>query len=216
MLIAGAQGFAKEVLEVIYQADNKVKLAFYDDLTPDAPALLFGRYPVLRTPAAAGQWLAQNPRFALGTGRPQTRRLLAHQLRQAGGILTSTLSPRATIGVFGTTLGPGCNIMSGAVLTADITLGEGVLVNLNCTIGHDVVVGNYCELSPGVHLSGHVALGPNCVLGTGAVVLPGVRIGANSVIGAGSVVTKDIEPDSVAVGIPAKVIGKVPTPAPQG
>jgi acetyltransferase-like isoleucine patch superfamily enzyme len=47
------------------------------------------------------------------------------------------------------------------------------------------------------------------VLGTGAVVLPGVCIGANSVIGAGSVVTKDLEANSLAVGIPAKVIKKL-------
>lgn len=213
MLIAGARGFAKEVLEVIYQADPQAKLAFYDDVSPDLPALLYGRYPVWRSLAEAEQWLATDPRFALGTGNPKTRRLLAHKLRQVGGVLTSTLSPRATIGAFGTQLGVGCNVMSGAVLTADITLGEGVLVNLNCTIGHDVVVGDYCELSPGVHLSGHVALGTSCVLGTGAVVLPGIRIGANSIIGAGSVVTQDVAANSLAVGVPAKVIKTLPPPA---
>lgn len=214
MLIAGARGFAKEVLEVIYQADGQALLAFYDDVSPDLPPLLYGRFPVWRTLADAEQWLAQDPRFALGTGHPPTRRLLANKLRQVGGLLTSTLSPRATIGAFGTTVGVGCNVMSGAVLTADVTLGEGVLINLNCTIGHDVRIGDYCELSPGVHLSGHVVLGPNCVLGTGAVVLPGVQVGANSVIGAGSVVTKDVAADSLAVGIPAKVIKTLPLLAP--
>lgn len=208
MLIAGAKGFAKEVLEVIYQANSQAQVAFYDDVSADLPPLLYNRYPVLRTLAEAQQWLAQDPAFALGTGSPRTRRLLADKLRQVGGVLTSTLSPRATIGVFGTEIGVGCNVMTGAVLTADITMGEGVLINLNCTIGHDVVIADYCELSPGVHLSGHVMLGANCVLGTGTVVLPGVCIGTNSVIGAGSVVTKDVEADSLAVGIPAKVIKK--------
>ncbi len=209
MLIAGAKGFAKEVLEVIYQADSQALVAFYDDVSADLPPLLYGHYSVLRTLAEARQWLTQDPAFALGTGSPHTRRLLADKLRQAGGVLTATLSPKATIGVFGTEIGVGCNVMTGAVLTADIILGEGVLINLNCTIGHDVVIEDYCELSPGVHIAGHVALGPNCVLGTGAVVLPGVRIGANSIIGAGSVVTKDVEADSLVVGIPAKVIKKL-------
>jgi acetyltransferase-like isoleucine patch superfamily enzyme len=40
------------------------------------------------------------------------------------------------------------------------------------------------------------------------IVLPGITIGKGSVIGAGSVVTKDIPPYSIAVGNPAKVIGK--------
>ena len=213
MLIVGAKGFAKEVLEVLYQGPAPAAVAFYDDLSPDLPAGLFGTFPVLRTLEQARQWLAHDPAFALGVGSPRLRRLLAEKMRSVGGVLTSTISPRATVGRFGNALGDGCNVMSGAVLTSDITLGEGVLVNLNCTIGHDVVVGDYCELSPGVHLSGHVVLGPGCVLGTGAVVLPGVHIGANAVIGAGSVVTKPIEADVVAVGAPAKVIKRVPPPA---
>ena len=43
-------------------------------------------------------------------------------------------------------------------------------------------------------------------IGSGANILPGVSIGDNSIIGAGSVVIKDIPANSVAVGIPAKVI----------
>ena len=48
----------------------------------------------------------------------------------------------------------------------------------------------------------------DCWLGTGAKVLDGVRIGRGCVIGAGAVVTKDIPPYSIAVGVPAKVIGR--------
>ena len=45
-------------------------------------------------------------------------------------------------------------------------------------------------------------------IGSNSTILP-VRIGQNSIIGAGSVVTKDIPPNSVALGNPAKVIRKV-------
>lgn len=51
-----------------------------------------------------------------------------------------------------------------------------------------------------------VFIGKNCWLGENVIVLPGVKIGNNCVIGAGSVVTKTIEPFSIAVGNPAKVI----------
>lgn len=211
MLIVGAKGFAKEVLEVFFQTgtSNPAAVAFYDDLSPDELAPLYGQFPVLRTAAEARQWLARDPAFALGVGQPRVRRRLAAKLRELGGQLASTISPYARIGRFGNVLGAGCNVMSGAVLTADIRLGEGVLVNLNCTIGHDCRIEDYCELSPGVHLSGHVTLGESCVLGTGAVVLPGITIGANSIIGAGSVVTKDVEAHCLAVGVPAKVIKRL-------
>ncbi len=41
-----------------------------------------------------------------------------------------------------------------------------------------------------------------------AIVLPGVNIESGCVIGAGAVVTKDIPPYSIAIGVPAKVVGK--------
>lgn len=44
------------------------------------------------------------------------------------------------------------------------------------------------------------------------MIMPGVKIGDGCTIGAGSVVTKDIEPFSIAVGVPCKVIRKVADP----
>jgi maltose O-acetyltransferase len=54
-----------------------------------------------------------------------------------------------------------------------------------------------------------ITIGDNVWIGGGAIVLPGVTIGANTVVGAGSVVTKDLEPNIVAVGNPARVIREI-------
>jgi maltose O-acetyltransferase len=51
-----------------------------------------------------------------------------------------------------------------------------------------------------------VEIGANCWIGMGVCILPAVRIGDGCVVGAGSVVTKDIEPYTIAVGNPARVI----------
>lgn len=51
-----------------------------------------------------------------------------------------------------------------------------------------------------------VMIGENTFLGYGSVVLPNVRIGRNCMIGAGSVVTSDIPDNSVATGVPARVV----------
>ena len=51
--------------------------------------------------------------------------------------------------------------------------------------------------------------GDNVWLGGGVIVCPGVTIGDKSVIGAGSMVTREIPPDVVAVGSPARVIRSV-------
>jgi len=62
-----------------------------------------------------------------------------------------------------------------------------------------------CPLRSFVHIGKHALLGAN------TVVLPGIRIGEGAVTGAGSVVTKDLEPWSVNVGVPAKAIKSRPS-----
>ena len=53
---------------------------------------------------------------------------------------------------------------------------------------------------------GPVKIGNNVFFGNNAIVLPNVTIGDNCIIGAGAIVTRDIPPNSVAVGIPARVV----------
>ena len=56
---------------------------------------------------------------------------------------------------------------------------------------------------------GKIIVGKNCFIGCRTTILPNVKIGDNSIIGAGSVVTKDIPSNSVACGVPCRVIGTV-------
>lgn len=53
---------------------------------------------------------------------------------------------------------------------------------------------------------GKIYVGEHTFIGTGVIIMPGVTIGKRCVIGAGAVVTRDIPDNSVAVGVPAKVI----------
>ena len=56
------------------------------------------------------------------------------------------------------------------------------------------------------HHSKDITIGDGVWIGAGVIVLPGVKIGDRSVIGAGAVVTRDIPSESIAVGVPARVI----------
>lgn len=86
-----------------------------------------------------------------------------------------------------------------------------------------ITIGEDCQIGPNVQLltpthpidpgprrkleaAEPITIGDNVWLGGGVIVCPGVTIGDNSVIGAGSVVTRDIPPNVVAVGNPARVI----------
>ena len=58
-----------------------------------------------------------------------------------------------------------------------------------------------------------VAVGHNCWIGYGACILRGVTIGDNSIVGTSTVVTKDLPPNSVAAGAPARILRMRETPA---
>lgn len=51
-----------------------------------------------------------------------------------------------------------------------------------------------------------ITIGNNVFIGAGAIILSNVTIGDNSIIGAGAIVTRSIPSNSVAIGIPAKVV----------
>ena len=55
-----------------------------------------------------------------------------------------------------------------------------------------------------------VHIGKNAWIGAGATILPGVTVGDNAVVGAASVVTKDVAPDTIVAGNPAKFIKVIP------
>lgn len=91
-------------------------------------------------------------------------------------------------------IGKYSNVQDGAILHGDP--GKPTVLEDYVTIGHRAVV----------H-SAHIETG--CLIGIGAVVLDGVRVGAASIIGAGCIVTKDVEPRSLMVGVPARKVREI-------
>lgn len=205
MVIAGARGLAKEVLEIFAQHNSLHTLFFFDNVSSEVPAKLFERFPVLRSIEEARKVFEDtgDRTFTLGLGDPVMRYSLYKLLSSAGGVLTSAVSADARIGSFGNFIGRGCTILSGVVITNGVHIGDGCLINPHCSISHDARVGEFAELSPGARITGHCAVGSYSHIGTNAVLLPKVKIGQNVVVGAGAVVTRDVPDNTLVVGVPA-------------
>lgn len=115
----------------------------------------------------------------------------------------------------GLNCGKGCVISSGTSFGSEpylITLHDNVRLSSNVSlITHDgsvhTIVSNEKYREQPVHAYGRIEIDDNTFIGANVTVLPGVYIGKNCIIGAGAVVTRSIPDNSVAVGVPAKVIG---------
>jgi acetyltransferase-like isoleucine patch superfamily enzyme len=130
-------------------------------------------------------------------------------------------------------IGPEVLLEPGVWITAPddarVRIGAGSFLNLGVMVAAQelVEIGEHCMLANGCFVSdanhrhddprkpitwqgfeskGPTRIGDNCWLGANVVVTSGVSIGERSVIGANSVVTRDVEPFTVAAGIPARAI----------
>jgi galactoside O-acetyltransferase len=111
-----------------------------------------------------------------------------------------------------------------------LTIGTGVSINFNVlidscqgsiTIGDNVLIGPNCVLRAADHIfsnpnkpiktqghrGGNIIIEDDCWLGANVVILKNVTIGRGSIVGAGAVVNRDIPPLSIALGVPAQIVG---------
>lgn len=104
--------------------------------------------------------------------------------------------------IMGIKVGKGCSISMYAHL--DVRRGK-------------ISIGNNVNIARGANILSHIGFQPtkegevtivedNAIIFVNAIVFPGVRIGKNSIVGAGSVVMKDVPPNVVVLGNPARVI----------
>ena len=111
------------------------------------------------------------------------------------------------------TIGKNCKISSHTFIC------EGVVIEDNVFIGHNVTFTN--DLYPrATNEDGHLQTEQDwtCIptlvkkgasIGSSATLLCGITIGENAIVGAGSMVTKDVPPDTIVAGNPAKIIKKL-------
>jgi acetyltransferase-like isoleucine patch superfamily enzyme len=145
--------------------------------------------------------------FKINQTEPQMNKIrpLEEELFEGGLDQTSYLMPPLQID-FARQMKIGKGVFVNHFLTCmaagGITIDDGVMIGPNVRIvtdNHDFQNRMVLRCKP-------VHIGRNAWIGVGAIILPGVTIGENAVIAAGAVVTKDVAPNTIVGGNPAKFI----------
>jgi acetyltransferase-like isoleucine patch superfamily enzyme len=103
--------------------------------------------------------------------------------------------------VFGMDIHPSARISLKANL--DKTNPRGVHVAEGSYVAFNAVILAH-DMSRLLHTDTYI--GRNCFIGAHAIIMPGVRVGNQCIVGSGAVVTRDVPPQSIVVGNPAKVV----------
>lgn len=120
----------------------------------------------------------------------------------------------------GAIIGKNCNICAHTLIESDVIIGDNVTIKSGVFLWDGTRIGNNVFIGPNATFTNDryprskvypdkflsILVEDGASIGANATILAGIVIGANAIVGAGSVVTKNIPPNAVVVGNPARII----------
>lgn len=211
--IWGSSGHAKVLTGVIGRIGGRV-LATFDN---NRDALPLRDVPLYIGESGFARWLGSQEEagevhalVAIGGSHGAERVQILRHMVSSGLKSGPLVDPQARVDETAG-IGGGCQLLPGAVIAADVVLGDGCIINHNASVDHESRLGAGVHLAPGATVCGLVSIGDAAFVGANATVPPRLKIGYGAIVGAGAVVTRDVPDYAVVVGNPARII-RIDTP----
>ena len=204
----GAGGHARVVIEILRLMDGVELVGLLDRKDELRQTDILG-VPVLGGDELMPGLHRKGVLYALiglgGTGDTGPRQRLYEKALGEGFEPVAAVHPQAVISP-SAQIGKGPNVMAGAIINSAAILGDNVIVNTGAVVEHDCTIDDHVHIATGAKLASSVIIGEGAHVGVGAVVRQSIGIGEGAIVGAGAVVVRDVEPWSVVVGIPARLL----------
>ena len=208
--VYGCSGFGKEVLPVLVD-----QITYHSELKPLTKVYFVDDNPLLNMvngcqvlPWSEFSSLDGTKRVVIAIADPRVRKLL-HGKLQENSVKMLDVRARNVVIYDQVCIGEGSIILSGCILTSNISIGVGFHANINSYVAHDCLIGDYVTFAPCVKCNGNVVIEDGVYVGTGAIIKQGkpdrpLVIGKGAKIEAGSYVTKSVPPGQTVFGSPAR------------
>jgi sugar O-acyltransferase (sialic acid O-acetyltransferase NeuD family) len=208
ILLFGASGHARVIADIVRRQGRYAVAGIVLGSWGGSPRSMLG-LPVLGTDDQIASIAAAHgiETGLVAIGDNFVRQTIVDQIRRLhpAFAFATAIHPSAQIGD-DVTIGPGTVVMAGTVINSGTHIGEFCIVNSSASVDHDNQLEDFASIAPGVVTGGNVIVRHAAAVGLGAHVVHGVEIGRDAVVGAGSVVVRSVPEQSVAYGVPARVI----------
>lgn len=207
VLVVGAGGHAKVVIDVLRSGGWQVPAVFDDDVHKQGST--FHGVPVLGLTSDAPAYAARQgcKHFIVAIGNNVLRLKVAARLEAQGLQAVAAVHPSAVLAP-SVRIEAGSIVMPGVCINADTRIGHHVIINTRASVDHDCVIGDGVHIGPGSVLCGGVKVGAGTLIGAGSSLTPGVVVGNEVRVGAGAAVIGPVMDGVTVAGVPARLIEK--------
>jgi sugar O-acyltransferase (sialic acid O-acetyltransferase NeuD family) len=198
ILIYGASGHAKTVIDLVRQASHYHLAGVVADPPPAIPELfgvpVFGGSEVLQSLYDKGIRLMVNA--VGGISRNRIRHEIFVRMAERGFAFPRIVHPKAVVEP-SAEMAAGVQVFGMAFVGSAVRVGYGAIINTGAIVSHDCKIGDFVHLTPGVVLAGGVEVGTGALIGMGVTTALEVRIGEWGRVGNGARINGDVPPHAI-------------------
>lgn len=206
VILVGAESIGKVALEVVNSVNNVV-YCFLDDMHNEENAQQEVNHVSIMGKAEDEDMLrlvGNTCDYFVSIESPHDRKRTIKAIYKLIKTYPTTLTHKTAHVADDAELSWGNLLGMGAMVGANVQVGNSCLILANAAIDYDTKIGNFCHIGLNATIGANVTIEDEVFVGNGVTIIAGVKIGKGARIGAGSVVMADVAAGKTMLGNPAK------------